>query len=156
MENNEQGMPLDIITANPTKSVVKQMAKEIADQVREGYIDPISISVRAAAMISFCEELRKEIEPTVTDLLVKTKEAATWGGATIEAAEVGTKYDYSGNDEWVRLKEEEAAIADKRKAIEEKMKKIPQGQVLVDEETGDTMTGAIKSSKSSYKINLGK
>ncbi len=158
MEDNEntQDRFISLKALNPSKAALKSLAQQVSQQVKDGDIDPISMSVRAAAMINLCEEIRKEIEPVVTDALSRNKEPLTWGGATVEAAEVGTKYDYSSNEDWVRLKNEEAEIAEKRKAIEEKMKKIPAGKELVDTDTGEVLTGAIKSSKSSFKITLAK
>jgi hypothetical protein len=77
-------------------------------------------------------------------------------GAKIELKETGTSYDYSHNPQWVELNSQEAAIAEKRKALEERLKKIPAGTVLVDEESGETLCGPAKSSKSSYAVTLAK
>ena len=37
---------------------------------------------------------------------------------------------------------------------EDRLRKIPSGKILVDEETGEVMIGPSKTSKSSYKVTL--
>lgn len=77
-------------------------------------------------------------------------------GVKFELAETGTKYDYSNNPEWEALDKELKAVQAKKKELEERLKKIPAGNALVDESTGETLIGPAKSSKSSFKIVLGK
>lgn len=154
-EEQKQGA-LSLVAVNPTKKEISISANNIAELVREGHLDPIELLVRMEATKALCEETRALIEPQVLELVTRTKEPLSWGQAKIEAAEVGVKYDYSANDEWNKLKAQETAIADKRKLLEDQLKKIPAGKVLVDEDTGETLTGAIKTSKSSFKVTLSK
>jgi hypothetical protein len=84
------------------------------------------------------------------------KDHTTGRGVKFELAETGTKYDYSENPEWVAIEERLKAVQAEKKALEEKLKKIPAGSTLVDESTGETLIGPSKTSKSSFKIILGK
>lgn len=158
MDSNEntQDRFISLKAINPTKSAITSLAKQVSEQVSEGLIDPISMITRITAMSQLCEEVRKEIAPLVIEQLDRNSKKIGYGGATIESAEVGTKYDYSVSEEWNRLKAEEDKIAVQRKKLEDQMKKIPAGKVLVDEDSGETLYGAIKSSTSSFKITLGK
>jgi hypothetical protein len=78
----------------------------------------------------------------------------TKSGAKIEACETSIEYDYSNEIEWVKLDNAVNELLGKRKELEEKLKKIPAGKIIVDIETGETLTGPSKTSKSSYKITL--
>jgi hypothetical protein len=80
----------------------------------------------------------------------------TASGAKIEAMGAGVSYDYSQNGIWVELDRQEKEIAAKRKALEEKLKTIPAGKMMVDEEDGEVWVGPSKSSKSTYRVSLKK
>lgn len=99
----------------------------------------------------------KDFRSAVMDEIKKYgKDHITTRGVKFELAETGTKYDYSNNPEWVALEAELKEVQARKKEIEEKLKKIPAGNALVDELTGETLIGPSKTSKSSFKITLGK
>lgn len=99
----------------------------------------------------------KEFLSAVMDEIKKYgKDHTTARGVKFELAETGTKYDYSANPEWEALDKELKAVQAKKKELEERLKKIPAGNALVDEATGETLLGPAKTSKSSFKIVLGK
>jgi hypothetical protein len=78
----------------------------------------------------------------------------TNAGAKIEACEVGIEYDYSNDASWVELDKAITELTEKKKALEERLRRIPAGKIIVEGETGEVFTGPAKSSKSSYKITL--
>jgi hypothetical protein len=80
----------------------------------------------------------------------------TPSGALIEVCETAVSYDYSQNPEWVRLDEEIKQLTAIKKKLEESIRRVQPGKILVDQETGETLVGASKSSKSSFKITLSK
>lgn len=99
----------------------------------------------------------KDFRSAVMDEIKKYgKDHTTARGVKFELAETGTKYDYSANPEWEALDKELKAVQAKKKELEERLKKIPAGNALVDESTGETLIGPAKTSKSSFKITLGK
>lgn len=99
----------------------------------------------------------KDFKQAVMDEISKYgKDHTTARGVKFELAETGTKYDYSNNPEWVSIEKELKAMQDRKKALEDKLKKIPAGAALVDESTGETLIGPAKTSKSSFKIILAK
>src|ERR1044072_353233 len=99
----------------------------------------------------------KEFRSAVMDEIKKYgKDHTTGRGVRFELAETGTKYDYSENPAWVALEERLKAVQAEKKALEERLKTIPAGSALVDESTGETLIGSSKTSKSSFKIILGK
>lgn len=119
----------------------------------------LQVAEAISAMAEFVELVRKD-ERFITAVVEEANKNAgklqTNSGAKIEVCETGTRYDYTANPDWVELMCEEKAIADKRKALEEKLKKIPAGKLLVDEESGETLIGAPKTSKTNYKLTLSK
>lgn len=99
----------------------------------------------------------KEFLSAVMEEIAKHgKEFVSPRGVKFELAETGTRYDYSQNAEWMELNLLEKSLGEKRKALEEKLKKIPAGSALADTETGETLIGPPKTSKSSFKIVLPK
>jgi hypothetical protein len=99
----------------------------------------------------------KEFQDAIVDEIKKYgKEHQTARGVTFKLAETGTKYDYSHNPAWAQLSQQAKDAAEKKSQLEDKLKKIPAGSVLVDEETGESLIGPSKSSKSSFQVIFGK
>jgi hypothetical protein len=78
----------------------------------------------------------------------------TTSGAKIEVCEAGVSYDYSNNGEWRELEEQIKILQEKKKEVEEKLRKVTPGRMAVDPETGEVLEGAFKTSKSTYRITL--
>lgn len=121
--------------------------------------DPIGKAKAISAMETFIDGIKKDprfIE-YVREELTKFNGKQEVNGVKIELAEVGTKYDYSADPEWTTLEEQIKPLREKQKNIEEKLKKIPTGKMLTDEETGEVIgVGPAKKSTSSYKVTLAK
>lgn len=77
-------------------------------------------------------------------------------GVKFENAETGTRYDYSTNEIWQEANRELEAAKEKKKLVEERLKKIEPGKLLVEPTTGETLMGPVKTSKSSIKVTLAK
>jgi hypothetical protein len=75
-------------------------------------------------------------------------------GVVFQNAEVGQRYDFSHTQAWVELDTQEREIREKKKALEEMLKKIPPGKSVFDGETGLELVGPAKTSKSSFKVTL--
>ncbi len=80
----------------------------------------------------------------------------TASGAKIEAIEAGVNYDYSHNPGWLELNTAATEAVERRKALEARLRTIPAGKSLVDDDTGEALTETAKSSTSTYKITLKK
>jgi hypothetical protein len=139
-----------------TKSTIAELASASVNlAIEDG--DVLKIAEAVSAMAEFVELVRKDdrfINAVVEEANKNKGKLDLPGGAKIEACETGTTYNYSLTPEWVELKNQEKEISDKRKALEEKLKKIPAGKLLVDEATGETLCGPSKTSKSNYKLSL--
>jgi len=141
----------------PTKANIETMAQIIAEQSMDG-ADPIRLAVQLTAIIQTCEAAKAKLSEIIVSELDKSQGLSTCLGAKIERAEVGTKYDYSTSEAWVKVSEQEKLFSDRRKAIETIAKNAPEGTEMnvTDESTGETwaIKRAAKSSKSSFKITL--
>jgi hypothetical protein len=142
-----------------TKTEVAQMADAaVAQVVSKGNFFQVAEVI--SAMEEFTDKVRKD--PRFVDGLLEELnkfpqgKLTTPSGAKLEACETGVKYDYSHNEAWAELEGQIKELTEKRKAIEDKLKKIPAGKLLVDESTGEAWIGAPKTSKTNYKLTLAK
>lgn len=152
------------ITPLPSLSVgmSKKQIAELADAsvgvcLEEGNV--LQVAEAISAMAEFVELVRKDerfIAAVVDEATKNAGKIETSSGAKIEVFETGTSYNYSNNPEWVELKNAEKEISDKRKAIEDVLKRIPAGKILVDEESGQSLVGPSKTSKTNFKLTLKK
>lgn len=144
----------DGMTKKQISLLVQQSVKSVLEK---GNV--LQVAEAIAVMTEFIKGLKnnEQLMSYLRDELSKHGgKFSTSSGARIELSEVAVEYDYSGNGEWVSLDKEITALEEKRKALEDRLKRIPPGSLLVDEETGEVLTGPAKSSKSSYKITLQK
>lgn len=151
----------DSISMNilPTKGNIQTISNHIAAAVIEGGADPFEIIAKLEAIKSVCEESRKLLEPTVRAELEKYgKETLNKLDAKFELAEVGVKYDYSGDPVWQTLSSKIAPLQDELKEREKRLKTVTKTMIETDPETGETfeVPPPVKTSKSSFKVTLGK
>jgi hypothetical protein len=146
------------ITPGMTKAQIGQAACSLVDTLLENG-NVLLAAEGLSAMEAFAKEVKADPRFTeyVREELAKTGgKYTTTSGAKVEIKETGVSYDYTSNPQWVELNDQVKAAEEKRKALEERLKKIPAGKMLVDEETGETLIGPAKSSKSSYAVTLAK
>lgn len=149
---------LPVVVGANTKTEIESLADAIVtDLMDKG--NPLEL----AEMLSSTEHLLKTIKSDVRfadyvkdELQKSSGKFTTSSGTKIEACETGVSYNYSQNPDWVELDKTIASFDVKKKQLEERLKKIPAGKLLVDESTGETLVGPSKSSKSSFKVTLRK
>ena len=108
-------------------------------------------------MEEFTKAVRKNeryVEFVREELIKHNGRLVTTSGAKIEICEAGISYDYSQSAEWREVEEQIKFLQERKKAVEEKLRKIAPGRMAVDPETGEVTEGALKSSKSTYRITL--
>lgn len=119
---------------NPTV-VAEQMA------VMENYIKAVKGDRR------FTDYVREELAKNGGKIISAS-------GAKMEACEGGISYDYSANPAWVELEQTIATLEVQKKQLETRLRAIPQGRLLIDEESGETLIGPARKSTSTYKVTL--
>lgn len=128
----------------PTKFSIDLMASTIADEVKQGRIEPLSVAVKMTALESLVKSVREKIaEDVMAELDKHPKGKADILGACVSRFEA-IKYDYLHVAGWRELDDQIRDLTEKRKAIEEEEKKWRRGELPV------------LSATSTFKIQLAK
>jgi hypothetical protein len=147
---------LPSISEGLSKKQIADLAEQsVSNVLEEGNV--FQVAEALAAMEEFVKNVRKDerfVEFLRDELNKNRGRLITNSGARIEACEAGVMYDYSGNGEWRELDQQIKILTDQRKAVEEKLRKLVPGRMAVDPETGEVLEGALKTSKSTYRITL--
>lgn len=151
---------LPISAVGYTKQDIQGIADKIVNNMLEsGNETDVAIGLSVLESLIKSVKERKEFVSAVRDAIarqgIKGKMTLP-NGTIIENAEVGTKYDYSSDNTWQSLNAELDTVKAKVKEREDLLKKIPEGKMMVDEDTGETIYAPVKTSTSSYKISLAK
>ena len=154
--SGENGTGLPLIGEGLNKTQIRDLADRSVEKVlEEGNV--FSVAEALAVMDEFVKTVRKDERYVqfLRDELVKHHgRTVTASGAKLEMCEAGVTYDYSHNSEWQMLEENIKLLQEQKKGLEEKLRKIAPGRIGVDHETGEVLEGAMKTSKSTYRITL--
>ncbi|MGN6399350.1 MAG: hypothetical protein ACTHMD_02785 [Flavisolibacter sp.] len=154
VQHNESSLP-SIREGLNKKQIAELAMQSVANVLEEGNV--FQVAEALAAMEEFTKAVRKNegyIEFLREELAKHNGRLTTTSGAKIEICEAGVSYDYSHSAEWREIEEAIQFLQTKKKAVEEKLRKIAPGRMAVDPETGEVMEGAFKTSKSTYRITL--
>jgi hypothetical protein len=120
------------------------MAEAIAEQVKDGYINPLDAVIRLNAMETLTKMVREKISSDVMDELGKhPKMKAEINGVQVSEM-TSIKYDYSHLPGWSELDQQIAELKEKQKAIEDHERTYHKGDL------------PIKTSTSTFKIQIPK
>ncbi|HYK55526.1 MAG TPA: hypothetical protein VEV15_03540 [Flavisolibacter sp.] len=154
VQHNESSLPS--IKEGLTKKQIAELAIQSVENVlEEGNV--FEVAEALAAMEEFTKAVRKSeryVEFLREELVKHNGRLITTSGAKIEMCEAGVSYDYSHSAEWSEIEEQIKFLQDKKKEVEEKLRKVAPGRMAVDPETGEVIEGAFKTSKSTYRITL--
>ena len=154
VQHNESSLPS--IKEGLTKKQIAELAIQSVENVlEEGNV--FEVAEALAAMEEFTKAVRKSeryVEFLREELVKHNGRLITTSGAKIEMCEAGVSYDYSHSAEWREIEEQIKFLQDKKKEVEEKLRKVAPGRMAVDPETGEVIEGAFKTSKSTYRITL--
>lgn len=140
-----------------TKDQVVMFSKQLIQGVKNGEINPLELLVMLRALEKTAELVLESIDPEIQRAKDKYSEREFKVlGATLEKAEVGTKYAYNrtGDTEWERR---HAAVESAKSLLSEResfLRALKEPITLVSEETGEitSIRPPLKSSKSSVKV----
>lgn len=128
----------------PTKFGLDLMAEAIAEQVKDGYINPLDAVIRLNAMETLTKMVKEKISSDVMDELGKhPKMKAEINGVQVSEM-TSIKYDYSHLPGWSELDQQMAELKEKQKAIEDHERTYHKGDL------------PIKTSTSTFKIQIPK
>jgi hypothetical protein len=163
METLETKYSLPFIGSGLTKKEIAELSENAIQAVLdEGNV--IQVAEALSSMDEFTKQVRGDARFTeyVREELAKSSgKLQTASGAKIEAAEVGTTYDFTncGDPVLIELEARAKAAKEELDARKDFLKTVsPKGMIVTDPESGETFTvyPPAKSSKSSYKISLAK
>jgi len=156
VQHNNSGLPA--LRAGLSKKQIASLAEGSVDEVLESG-NAFGMAEALAAMEEFVKTVRKDeryVQHLRDELAKHHGRITTPSGARIESCEAGVSYDYSSNGEWRELEAQLKLLTEQKKAVEEKLRSIAPGRMVVDPETGEVIEGAFKSSRSTYRITLAK
>lgn len=143
----------------PTKSNIEKISADLIADIKNGWVDPFETLAKLEAIKSMCESVRSGVEDHVrTELEKYGKEGHKSLDASFSLAEVGVKYDYSNDPVWAEKNKELEAIKEILKEQEKFLKALSKPLAETNMESGEVIERIppAKSSKSSFKITLGK
>lgn len=158
-QDQREAEMIDLYSFLPTKANVENTANHLITQIKQGEGNGFEILARMEAVKLFCDQVRSGVEQHLRDELEKYgKEGYKCLEARFELAEVGVKYDYSTDPTWATLKTKLDTIVGEMKDREKLLKTISKPFNETNMETGEVIEvrPANKTSKSSFKITLGK
>ena len=155
---------LPVITNELSKTQIKAIANQTAQDIIDNGKDVIQIADTIAKIELFIKELKatpEYLDYLITEVSKYGKGMTTSTGTKLELAEVGTKYDFSqcNDPELKKMEQEFEVLEDKIKCRKDFLKTLSaNGITVLDEETGETITlyPPSKTSKSSVKCTITK
>lgn len=144
-----------------TKAEIADMVNLVVAQLSDGdnySTDKVlQVAENLSAMADFAKKLKEDdrFRKLVRDVVDKHgKKYVSSSGAEIENVEAGVKYDYSSSESWRELQYAIERLVAKQKKIEEMMRAVAPGNVIVDNSTGETIGAAMKKSTPTFKVSL--
>lgn len=149
---------LPAITAGMSKKQITELARKSVTIVEEnGNAEQVAEVI--AVMDEFVKQVRRDerfVDLVREQLMRYNGSLNTGSGARIELCEAGITYDYSNDPSWRHLDAQIRELTEQKKKIEERLRSVTPGKILVDRETGEVVSGALKASRSTYRITLSK
>lgn len=140
-EKKMHSLPVIFTGTAPTKSEIEKQSKEIIAKINDsGEINPLKVATAMKAIEMSMGIIKKGISDAVLEE-AQRHEAKTfkYDGHELQIKEAGTKYDYSncGDPELARMEEQAKTLNAKIKKRQDWLKAAPDGQTVVDDETGE-------------------
>lgn len=144
-----------------SKTNVKQMAENIAAEFHSGNGDLLSAMARLEFLSQVIEAAKSDLRSLAVDELdlygPESKTGVIKSGVQFKIIESGVSYDYTANQIWNDLKDQETQVAEKRKSFEAMARANKTAFTIIDDH-GEILTcqPPIKSSKTTVQITLPK
>lgn len=146
----------DLNVKDMSKSDLLNVANMVVDNFDQTKDNPLRAMAIITKMKTILETIEKKmIEKSFDDLYFNGGQCTEFG-VNFQIAEVGTKYDYSENTEWVKIQNQITDLEDKRKDVEKFIKALRSSFTEVNEETGEIIKWhpPVKTSTTSIKKTI--
>jgi nitrogen regulatory protein PII-like uncharacterized protein len=149
-------MSNEIITQHfePTKDTAAFLTNKITQAVESGETNVLLAAMQINCLELALKQAKENLKEYITTELSKYPEKSIELTAGTITKSNTTKYDYSNNEDWVKLDKICQDAEKAKKALEDKLKKIEQGCSLVNEETGEMIQAPLKLVTDNYRITL--
>jgi len=129
----------DVDVLEMSKSEINGMANMLVNNFDESSKDPIKMLAFVTKMKTMLDTIEKGlIDKSMNELHSYNGKHFAFG-IDFQIAEVGTKYDYSHNTQWVKIQDQINDLEEKRKEVETFIKSLTHPITQVDEETGEAI-----------------
>lgn len=139
------------------KDQILAQASEAIANFDTSLTDPIKQLAIVKKLQLLVDTLEKGIKEKTLEELERNGGKYVAFNCDFQVAEVGVKYDYSNNSEWVKIQDQINDLESKRKEVEKFIKALgSMSMTEVNEETGEVIKWfpAVKSSTTSIKTTI--
>lgn len=134
------------------KSGVIRIANEFVESIIEGGGDRLTALAVSSKLQLFLKTIDSQlIEHSLNEMQMHNGKAEN-SSVKLELAETGVAYDYSENENWVKLSEQIDSLNEARKKMEAFIRTLEKPKSEVDEETGEIIKWFPASKKSTTTI----
>lgn len=152
-------MDMDVISVLKLMPSKKEEVRSFTGRVKEtllnGEVNPLSL-------LSNLKAVEKSIKDLLSDKDMKNEFLRSMNGdkrlesygCVFEEAEAGVKYDYTECSQWNDINLQILELNERRKSIEEMLKRASSKTPYIDPTTGEEITGIGKSSETIIKVTL--
>lgn len=140
MEEQNAVSILDLFATS--RAGIDVASDQIIESVRGGATNPLKVRVWIKTMEEILERVKKETGANqMTEAGKYVERRFEYAGATIEKAELGTKYDYAvcGDTVWERLNTDAETAKSSLSERETFLKSLKEPLTVVDELTGEVV-----------------
>ena len=144
-----------------SKTNVKKMAETITAEFHAGNGDLLTAMARLEFLSQVIDAAKSDLRSLAVDELdlygQESKSGVMKSGVQFKIIESGISYDYTANQIWNDLKDQENQVAEKRKSFETMARANKTAFTIIDDQ-GEILTcnPPIKSSKTTVQITLPK
>jgi hypothetical protein len=150
--------PRELLTMMASTSTqIDVFSDGVIESVQGGEINPLTVLIQLKAMEKATERILKEIRPNLlTEAAKHPGNEFEYMGNKITKAEHGTKYDYSacGDPVLNDLLADQAKIAEKVKARQDRLKAQTTPETIIDPASGEVITLMPPTKKSTSGLNV--
>lgn len=154
-------LPVIFTGTAPTKGEIEKQSQEIIDRINNsGDIDPLKVATAMKALETSMGIIKKGISAAILEEAQKYEKSFIYDGHGLQIREAGARYDFTNCNDPVynRLTQQMDELKEQIKKREAWLKAAPEGQTIVDDDTGEVheIHPPSKTSTTTVAITLAK
>jgi len=119
-------------------------------------VDPVAAWIYLSKMESIIKGYKNGLEPHVTEAVDRAGGSISRAGAVLESAEVGVKWDHSGDPVYTHISDKVKEFNDALKARAKETRSLKESRTELNKETGEIIEipPPVRTSTSKFKLTL--